>query len=226
MVGGVSSHAAPARGKPSGHRRGSVRRVSSASATLHSADVGVEPASLVPGIGLEPISLSARASKTLVSANFTTRAGLDCRMQIADFRSPNKRQIPSVAGSGSICLAIARSAAADLGRRGRRHSSRSSWIASSFAKPTEDRSSSRHGETPRNDKRTHHPVAGTPSCWRTQNQGSVFRDRRRRRARSRLSQTIPAPPPAGHPFSRRFRGARGFAPRDLRRTGCVGGRTT
>jgi hypothetical protein len=29
---------------------------------------------VVPGIGLEPISLSARASKTLVSANFTTRA--------------------------------------------------------------------------------------------------------------------------------------------------------
>jgi hypothetical protein len=29
---------------------------------------------MVPGTGLEPVSLAARASKTLVSANSTTRA--------------------------------------------------------------------------------------------------------------------------------------------------------
>ena len=40
---------------------------------------------LVPGIGLEPISLSARASKTLVSANFTTRAQCRFRFQTGDF---------------------------------------------------------------------------------------------------------------------------------------------
>ena len=40
------------------------------------------PVSKVPGTGLEPASLSARASKTLVSANSTTRA-LGLRM--ADF---------------------------------------------------------------------------------------------------------------------------------------------
>ena len=58
-------------------------------------DYQVMLSEMVPGAGLEPTSLSARASKTLVSANFTTRAGLDHRIQIADFGFPNKRQIPT-----------------------------------------------------------------------------------------------------------------------------------